>query len=110
MEEEEDPDTEKGREECISSSWGGPGNGRELRVCSGGLPVRRPADAVRVEGEPRVVGGDSAPQEGVKGVDLDTEKNDDIIASQEDHEAAGPAGGVARGEAHSDGPRGSRSY
>ena len=53
----EDPDINDGSKECPSSSSGGPSRGRELRVCSGGSPVHRPAVAVRVKGEPRVVGG-----------------------------------------------------
>ena len=51
-----------------------PGKGRYLRVCCRGLPVCRHADAIRVEGEPRVVGGDSTLQQAVLGFDLDTEK------------------------------------
>ena len=54
----EDPHTNDGREECLSSGWRGRGRGRELRVCSGGSPVCRPAVEVRIEGDPRVVGDD----------------------------------------------------
>lgn len=58
-ERKEDPHSEDGREECISAGGGGSGGGGELRVCPRGFPVRRPAAAVRVEGESWVLGGDS---------------------------------------------------